>query len=121
MLGPGSFRVFLRGRLRFGGGQTKAGPRYTARVFVDGIDRQRAGELRNALRLRDVRLEMMKSRHAVPVLQSLLGHASPETTMIYTHPLEDVNRQAVEDLASLLFPNVPSKQKLISKGIELIQ
>jgi len=58
---------------------------------------------------------------AVPVLQSLLGHASPETTMVYTHPLEDVKRQAVEDLASLLFPNVPSKQKIISKGSELIQ
>ena len=58
---------------------------------------------------------------AVPVLQSLLGHASPETTMIYTHPLEDVKRQAVEDLAGLLFPNVPSKQKLITKGSELIQ
>ena len=58
---------------------------------------------------------------AVPVLQSLLGHASPETTMIYTHPFEDVKRQAVEDLASLLFPNVPSKQKLITKGSELIQ
>jgi hypothetical protein len=41
--------------------------------------------------------------------------------MVYTHPLEDVKRQAVEDLAGLLFPNVPSKQKLISKGSELIQ
>jgi integrase len=58
---------------------------------------------------------------AVPVLQSLLGHASPETSMIYTHPLEDVKRQAVEDLAGLLFPNVPSKQKLITKGSERIQ
>ena len=58
---------------------------------------------------------------AVPVLQSLLGHASPETTMIYTHPLEDVKRQAVEDLARLLFPNVPSEQKLVGKGSELIQ
>jgi len=58
---------------------------------------------------------------AVPILQSLLGHASPETTMVYTHPLEDVKRQALEDLASLLVPNVPSKQKLITKGSELIQ
>ncbi len=47
---------------------------------------------------------------AVPVLQSLLGHASPETTMIYTHPLEHVKRQAVEALARLLFPNAPSEQ-----------
>jgi len=58
---------------------------------------------------------------ALPVLQSLLGHASPETTMIYTHPLEDVKRQAVEDLARLLFPNVPSKPKLTAGGSELIQ
>ena len=58
---------------------------------------------------------------AVPVLQSLLGHASPETTMVYTHPFEDVKRQAVEDLARLLFPNVPSEQKLIVKGSTLIQ
>jgi integrase len=44
---------------------------------------------------------------SMPVLQSLLGHSSPETTMIYTHPLEDAKRQAVEHLARLLFPNVP--------------
>ena len=58
---------------------------------------------------------------AVPILQSLLGHASPETTMVYTHPLEDVKRQAVEDLARLLFPNVPSERKLVTKGSNLIQ
>jgi integrase len=28
----------------------------------------------------------------MPVLQPLLGHTSPETTMIYTHPLEDAQR-----------------------------
>jgi len=58
---------------------------------------------------------------ALPVLQALLGHASPETTMIYTHPLENVKRQAVENLASLLFPNVPQKGRLIVKGSTLIQ
>jgi len=58
---------------------------------------------------------------AVPVLQSLLGHANPETTMIYTHPLEDVKRRAVEDLALLLFPNVPSEKKQVVKGSVLIQ
>jgi integrase len=58
---------------------------------------------------------------ALPVLQSLLGHASPETTMIYTHPLEDVKRQAIENLASLLFPNVPQKEKVFVKGSTLIQ
>jgi integrase len=57
---------------------------------------------------------------AVPVLQSLLGHASPETTMIYTHLLELVKRQAVEDLTRLLFPNVPSEQIVVTKGSELI-
>jgi integrase len=58
---------------------------------------------------------------AVPILQSLLGHASAETTMVYTHPLEDVKRRVVEDLALLLFPNVPSEQKLVMKGSKLIQ
>jgi hypothetical protein len=35
---------------------------YTARVFVDGIDRQKARELTNALRLRGVSLERVKGR-----------------------------------------------------------
>jgi integrase len=58
---------------------------------------------------------------AVPVLQSLLGHANPQTSMVYTHPFEDVKRLAVEDLGRLFFPNVPSEQKLIVKGSTLIQ
>jgi hypothetical protein len=41
--------------------------------------------------------------------------------MVYTHPLEDVKRQAVEDLARSLFPNVPSEQRLVGKGSNLIQ
>ncbi len=40
----------------------KADSPYTARVFVDGIDRKKAAELTNALRLRGVSLEMVKSR-----------------------------------------------------------
>lgn len=44
---------------------------------------------------------------SVPVLQSILGHASPKTTMIYTHALQDAQRQAVEKLAGVLFPIVP--------------
>lgn len=40
----------------------------------------------------------------MPVLQSLLGHAHAETTMLYTHPLEDAQRNAVEKLARILFP-----------------
>jgi len=44
----------------------------------------------------------------LPLLQSLLGHTSSETTMVYTHPLEAEKRQAVENLARVLFPNVPT-------------
>jgi hypothetical protein len=40
----------------------KVEPLYIARVFVDGIDRKKAGELTNALRLRDVTLDMVRSR-----------------------------------------------------------
>ena len=79
--------------------KTKAGPRYTARVFVDGIDRQKAGELTNALRLRDVRLEMVKSRRdeSEPLIRladmwagciraALQG--SPETKSIFQRALD---------------------------------
>jgi hypothetical protein len=44
------------------GVKAKARPPYTTRVFVDGIDRKKAGELTSALRLRGVLLEMVKSR-----------------------------------------------------------
>ena len=44
----------------------------------------------------------------MPILQSVLGHTSAETTMIYTHPLEEAQRQAVEKLATILFPSVPN-------------
>jgi hypothetical protein len=42
--------------------KSKAERSYVARVFVDGIDRQKARELTNALRLREVSLELVKSR-----------------------------------------------------------
>jgi hypothetical protein len=42
--------------------KTKAQPPYTARIFVDGIDRKKAAELTNALRLRGVSLEMVRGR-----------------------------------------------------------
>ena len=45
----------------------------------------------------------------MPVLQSLLGHATAETTMIYTHELEGPQRQAVQTLERVLFPNVPNR------------
>ena len=40
----------------------KAVPPYTARVFVDGIDRKKAAELTNALRVRGVSLDLVRSR-----------------------------------------------------------
>jgi integrase len=61
------------------------------------------------------------NRVPVPVLQALLGHSSAQTTMIYTHPLEDAKRQAVEHLAGILFPNVPTSDGLGSGGGKLIQ
>ncbi len=44
----------------------------------------------------------------LPVLQYLLGHASMETTMIYTHPLLEAERKAVEQIASILLPIAPT-------------
>jgi len=43
----------------------------------------------------------------LPVLQYLLGHASVETTMIYTHPLGEAQREAVERMAAILLPIAP--------------
>ncbi len=48
---------------------------------------------------------------AMPVLQSLLGHTTPEMTMRYTHPLEHVQREAVDSLAKILWPNVAETEK----------
>ena len=42
--------------------KTKAAHSYTARVFVDGIDRKKAAELTNALRLHGISLEMVRGR-----------------------------------------------------------
>ena len=39
-----------------------AQPPYTTRIFVDGIDRKKAAELTNALRVRGVSLEMVRAR-----------------------------------------------------------
>jgi integrase len=43
---------------------------------------------------------------AMPVLQSLLGHTSAEMTIRYTHPLESAQRDAIERIAEILWPNV---------------
>ena len=45
----------------------------------------------------------------LPVLQYLLGHASVETTMIYTYPLLEAERKAVEQIAALLLPSAPQR------------
>jgi hypothetical protein len=42
--------------------KTVAIPPYTTRIFVDGIDRKKAAELTNALRVRGVSLEMVRAR-----------------------------------------------------------
>jgi integrase len=47
----------------------------------------------------------------LPVLQFLIGHTSMETTMIYTHPLAEAQRIAVEQMASILLPNAPKSTK----------
>lgn len=57
----------------------------------------------------------------IPVLQSLLGHRDAAPTMIYTHPLEDAQRGAVEQLASVLFRFVPKLQTEQEQGGSLIQ
>ena len=45
---------------------------YTARVHVDGIDRKKTRELTNALRLRDVVLDLVRSRRdeSEPLIRS---------------------------------------------------
>jgi len=57
----------------------------------------------------------------LPVLQYLLGHASAETTMIYTHPLAEAQRSAVEQMATILFPNVPTLAGGADRGKVQIQ
>jgi site-specific recombinase XerD len=54
-------------------------------------------------------------------LQYLLGHASVETTMIYTHPVAEAQRRAVEQIAAILFPNVPTLAEGADRGKVLIQ
>jgi len=55
----------------------------------------------------------------LPVLQYLLGHASVETTMLYTHPLAEAQRMAVERMASILLPNAPSSANTES-GLKVV-
>jgi integrase len=57
----------------------------------------------------------------VPVLQYLLGHASMETTMLYTHPLLEAERKAIEQIASILLPIAPTVAAGLSGGKPVIQ
>ncbi len=57
----------------------------------------------------------------MPLLQSILGHSTLDTTMLYTHPLEDQKRQAVETVSRVLFPNVPIFEDDAPEGKTLIQ
>jgi integrase len=57
----------------------------------------------------------------MPVLQSLLGHSHADTTMLYTHPLREAERGAVEQLARVLFPNVPTFGRVVKPVSKLIQ
>ena len=57
----------------------------------------------------------------VPVLQSLLGHTTAKTTMLYTHPLIDAQRLAMTQLVGKLFPNVPNLKGKSVKERSLLQ
>jgi integrase len=48
------------------------------------------------------------SRVPISVVQSLLGHTSPSTTMLYTHAQDDAKQSALETVSGVLFPNVPN-------------
>ena len=57
----------------------------------------------------------------LPVLQYLLGHASVETAMIYTPPLLEAERRAVEQIAALLLPSAPPRAEVGVRPKVLIQ
>jgi integrase len=61
--------------------------------------------------------------HRVPVsvVQSLLGHTSPSTTMLYAHAQDDAKQNALELVSGVLFPNVPISKEGKTKVETLIQ
>ena len=61
------------------------------------------------------------SRVPVSVVQSLLGHTSPSTTMLYAHAQDDAKQNALETVAGVLFPNVPNSGESQVKVEKLIQ
>jgi integrase len=61
------------------------------------------------------------NRVPISVVQSLLGHTSASTTMLYTHAQDDAKQAALEIVAGVLFPNVPVLVDSASKVKPLIQ
>jgi integrase len=55
------------------------------------------------------------------LVQSFLGHASLDTTMLYMHRVEEAERQAVEKVAEILCPIVPKVEPEGTAGLKLIQ
>ena len=56
-----------------------------------------------------------------PVLQSLLGHTSAEMSVRYTHPLESSQREAIDRVAGVLWPNVACGRRARRKAKVAIQ
>jgi integrase len=61
------------------------------------------------------------NRVPISVVQSLLGHTSPSTTMLYTHAQDDAKQEALETVSKVLFPNVPNLASQAREGSTLIQ
>ena len=61
--------------------------------------------------------------HGVPVsvMQLLLGHTSPSTTMIYAHAQDDAKRAALEKLSGVLFPSVRNPMETARPASKLVQ
>lgn len=58
------------------------------------------------------------NRVPISVVQSLLGHTSPSTTMLYTHAQDDAKQSALETVSGVLFPNVPKSKPKGTSGSE---
>lgn len=57
---------------------------------------------------RSVATALSESREPVKAAQQQLGHSSPEVTLaVYTQSVEESQRQAINRLEQLMFPNVP--------------
>lgn len=61
------------------------------------------------------------NRVPVSVVQSLLGHTNPSTTMLYAHAQDESKQNALELVSGVLFPNVPNSQRNEVKVENLIQ